>query len=259
METATILKIKIHKINALELIEKSVNAIRSDQKLKVFHLNVHAFNIAFKDAEFKKIINEGDIVFCDGFGVKAGAKILGLSIGERMTPPDWIDDLCKALAQNNQSVYLLGDEEGIAVRCASKFLEKNPTLKIAGTHHGFFKKEGFENDKVIKRINEANPDVLLVGFGMPLQEKWISANFANIRADIFISVGAMFRWIVGEEKRAPQFLASNGFEGIWRLFTQPGKVWKRYILEVPYFFLKVFYFALKSKLNYKSEDIKINY
>lgn len=247
MKTVIILELKIHKINHLQLIQQVTESISAGKKLKMFHLNVHAFNVAFKDQGFKKIINEGDLVFCDGIGVKIGAKILGLSIGERMTPPDWIDDLCKALAQNNQSVYLLGDEEGVAEKCALKLIEKTPTLKIAGTHHGFFKKEGKENEEMIKLINNASPDVLLVGFGMPLQEKWISSNLERLNAKVFISVGAMFRWLVGEEKRAPPILASNGFEGVWRLFTQPKKVWKRYIIEVPFFFFKIFRAAAQKK------------
>jgi len=239
MEAATILDLKIHKTSPSELIEYIAEKIKDHQKLRVFHLNVHAFNVAFKDKAFADVINDADLVFCDGFGVKLGARILGKTIGERMTPPDWIDDLCQALAKNGQTIYLLGDEDGIAGRCAERLKEKAKELKVVGAHHGFFNKEGVENDEMIRQINKAKPDVLLVGFGMPLQEKWVAANFEKLDVKIFITVGAMFRWLIKEEKRAPQFLSSNGFEGVWRLFTQPRKVWKRYILEVPYFFFKV--------------------
>src|SRR4029077_5191921 len=138
-------------------------------------------------------------------GVKIGAGILGLSIGDRMTPPDWIDDLCSVLAKNYYSIYLLGDEPGVAEKCAAVLLEKHPALIIKGTHHGFFDKKGNENVEVIDIINQVAPDVLLIGLGMPLQEKWIAANAGNINSSIFISVGAMFRWIARVEKRAPPF------------------------------------------------------
>jgi N-acetylglucosaminyldiphosphoundecaprenol N-acetyl-beta-D-mannosaminyltransferase len=248
MEIVKILNIKIHKIGVTELIDDIIASIKARKKRKIFHLNVHAFNIAFKNLDFKNIINSGDIVFCDGFGVKIGAKILGQTIGERMTPPDWIDDLCIALVKNNCSLFLLGDENGVAEKCADKLHEKHPELKICGSYHGFFKKEGEENVEVIKLINSVNPDVLLVGFGMPIQERWIMDNVENLNAKAFISVGAMFRWIAGVEKRAPSFLSSNGFEGVWRLLTQPRKVWRRYLIEVPCFFFKVLFEASLGKL-----------
>jgi N-acetylglucosaminyldiphosphoundecaprenol N-acetyl-beta-D-mannosaminyltransferase len=247
MESVRILDLKIHKTTIDQLIGNIVAGIRESKKLKIFHLNVHAFNVAFKDPDFKNIINNGDLVFCDGFGVKIGAGILGLSIGDRMTPPDWIDNLCSVLEKNYYSIYLLGDEPGVAEKCAAVLLEKHPALNIKGTHHGFFGKEGKENTEVINIINKTTPDVLLVGFGMPLQEKWISANIENINSNVFISVGAMFRWIARVEKRAPLVLASNGFEWLWRLLTQPGKVWKRYTIELFVFFYKVFYTAVFGK------------
>ena len=247
MQSVKILDLKIHKINIGQLIENIIRGIKEGKKMKTFHLNVHAFNVAFKDPDFKNVINDGDLVFCDGFGVKIGAKILGLSIGERMTPPDWIDELCSALAKINYSIYLLGDEPGVAEKCAAVLLEKHPALNIKGAHHGYFDKEGKENAEVINIINRAAPDVLLVGFGMPLQEKWIAANIGNINSSIFISVGAMFRWIARVEKRAPAVLASNGFEWLWRLLTQPSKVWKRYTIEVFVFFFKVLYTATFGK------------
>lgn len=249
MQSVRILDLKIHKTNIVELIKYIERSIKEKRKTKIFHLNVHAFNVAFKDREFKNVINNGDVVFCDGFGVKMGARILGLSIGQRMTPPDWIDDLCLMLAQNNFSLYLLGDEPGVAEKCATLFLGKHPALKIKGSHHGFFNKEGKENTEMVELINQANPDVILVGFGMPLQEKWIAANAKTMNTKIFISVGAMFRWIAGVEKRAPKVWTSNGFEWLWRLLTQPRKVWKRYTIELLVFFYKIFYATIFRKNN----------
>jgi N-acetylglucosaminyldiphosphoundecaprenol N-acetyl-beta-D-mannosaminyltransferase len=247
MKAIEFLGVRIHAIDVDGLLAEIVSRIRSRQKARIFHLNVHAFNITFNDPEFKKVINEADLVFCDGFGVKIGAKMLGHTIGERMTPPDWLDDLCRCLIENNFSVFLLGDEPGVAEKCADTLLSKHPLLKIDGIHHGFFDKAGRGNQQVIDMVNMANPDVLLVGLGMPLQEKWITANFQQLNSTIFLSVGALFRWVSGVDKRAPSVLSSNGFEGVWRLFTQPKKVWKRYIYEVPVFFLRIVREAIKLK------------
>jgi N-acetylglucosaminyldiphosphoundecaprenol N-acetyl-beta-D-mannosaminyltransferase len=239
MEEVRLLDLKIHRTNVPQLLDRIISAIKAREKLKIFHLNVHAFNIAFKNPSFKSAIKDGDIVFCDGFGVKMGARILGIPIGQRMTPPDWIDELCSRLAENNFSVFLLGDEPGVAKKCATKFLEKQPALKIAGTYHGFFTKTGHENENVVNLINESKPDVLLVGLGMPLQEKWITENLSKTNSSVFISVGAMFRWHAQIQKRGPKIFTDNGFEWLWRLFVQPKKVWKRYLIELPRFFIVI--------------------
>jgi len=252
MEEVRLLGLKMHKINVPQLLERIICAIRKKKKLKIFHLNVHAFDIAFENSSFKNAVNDGDIIFCDGFGVKLGAKILGLSIGERMTPPDWIDNLCDELLKNNFSIFLLGDEPGIAEQCANLFLEKHPALDIKGTHHGFFDKAGPGNEKVIDVINNVKPHVILVGLGMPLQEKWITDNFEKLDSYIFITVGALFRWYSKVERRGPKIFTNNGLEWLWRLFVQPRKVWKRYLVELPGFFvviLKKKFFGTKSFLS----------
>jgi N-acetylglucosaminyldiphosphoundecaprenol N-acetyl-beta-D-mannosaminyltransferase len=240
MEEVRLLDMKIHKVNVPQLLNLIIDAVKEKKKLKVFNLNVHAFCIGFKDFYFKEIINRGDVVFCDGFGVKLGAKILGLSVGERMTPPDWIDELCLKLSENNKSIFLLGDEPGIAEKCAEKFLEKSPRLRISGTHHGFFEKQGSENERVIQQINQARPDVILIGFGMPLQEKWLIENFEQLQSHAFITVGALFRWYSKVEKRGPRLFTDHGLEWLWRLFVQPRKVWRRYLVELPLFFIVIF-------------------
>jgi N-acetylglucosaminyldiphosphoundecaprenol N-acetyl-beta-D-mannosaminyltransferase len=236
MEEVRMLDMKIHKVNVSQLLCRIISTIKENKKLKIFYLNVHAFCVGFKNIHFKQIIDKGDIVFCDGFGVKLGAKILGLSLGERMTPPDWIDELCVKLSENNFSIFLLGDEPGVAEKCAKKLLERNSSLKITGSHHGFFNKEGVENEKIIQLINFAKPDVILIGFGMPLQEKWVVENFEKLQTPVFITVGALFRWYAGVEKRGPRLFTNHGLEWLWRLFVQPRKVWKRYVIELPYFF-----------------------
>jgi N-acetylglucosaminyldiphosphoundecaprenol N-acetyl-beta-D-mannosaminyltransferase len=252
MKIEYLLGLKITPTDPDAVISSVVESVKTNTQKRIFHVNAHAFNLAFKDPVLTKNINAADTVFCDGFGVKVAAKIMGVDVGERMTPPDWIDSLCRTLAANGHSVFLLGDEDGIAERCAERLRQQSPGLKVAGCYHGFFKKEGAENDEVIKRINAAAPDVILVGFGMPLQEKWISENADKLNAKVFITVGAMFRWLIGEGSRAPRILSSNGFEWAWRLFTQPGKVWRRYLVGLPQFFFVV----LKHKFRRKSVVIK---
>jgi len=248
MGSIELLGVRIDQITKNQVIRLIGQAISNQQKTKVYYANIHAINLANIDPLFKKNLNQGDVVFCDGFGAKLGAWILGHSLGDRMTPPDWIDSLCDHLAEAGYSIFLLGDEHFVAEKCASLLKQRHQKLIVAGTHHGFFLKTGRENEKLIERINAVQPDLLIVGFGMPLQENWIEENASKLNAKVFFAVGALFRWYTGSDKRAPKFFTNNGFEWLFRLIVQPRKVWRRYIIGNPIFFLRILREKISSSL-----------
>ncbi|RPD51028.1 WecB/TagA/CpsF family glycosyltransferase [Paracnuella aquatica] len=200
------------------------------------NVNVHAFFLSFSNDVFRKVLNHSDIVFCDGFGVKLAAKILRVDIGERMTPPDWIDRLFEECAINGFSIYFLGDEEPVGKRFVDCVQQRHPKLRIVGYHHGFFDKSGKSNRQLVETINASGTHLLVTGMGMPIQEIWAAENQAYLGVNAVLATGALFRWYVGEEKRGPRMMTDNGFEWLWRFFVQPRKVWKRYVVELPYFF-----------------------
>ncbi|KIC94685.1 hypothetical protein OI18_11090 [Flavihumibacter solisilvae] len=213
----------------------------------VNYVNVHAYHLSFKDQAFRNILNRSDIVFCDGFGVKLGAKMLGLRLGERMTPPDWIDELFAMCENEKVSIYFLGDEDYVVKRFTEMVGEKFPNLRIAGYNNGFFSKSSDENNRVINDINASGAEILITGMGMPLQEKWAFEHREQLRPKVVIGAGALFRWYAKIEKRGPRIVTDNGFEWLWRLFVQPKKVWKRYIIELPYFFMVVLKYKFTGK------------
>lgn len=237
----TILGVKIDVIELKELLDLIVqfcNGVK-DKVWLVNNVNIHALNIAYKDKDFKEILNNSDVVFCDGYGVVLAAKILKQLIGQRMTPPDWIDDLFQVLTEHEKAVFFLGDEEKVVYKFTKRVKKKLPSLKIAGFHHGFFNTQDHENSEVIDKINNSKADVLLIGMGMPLQEKWAYENRTRLSVKAIISIGALFRWYSGVEKRAPSWLTNNGLEWLGRLVIQPKKIWKRYIVGNPLFFYRV--------------------
>ncbi len=107
-------------------------------------------------------------------------------------------------------------------------------------HHGHFEKSGAENELVIQKINEFQPGILYIGFGMPLQERWILDNINQIEARVFLPLGACLDFYTGTVYRAPRWMTDHGLEWLTRLVTEPQRLWERYILGNPLFFYRVF-------------------
>jgi N-acetylglucosaminyldiphosphoundecaprenol N-acetyl-beta-D-mannosaminyltransferase len=171
--------------------------------------------------------------------VRVAAALLGQRLNHRNTPPDWLDDLARIVSGVDISLFLLGDEVGVALRAAQIMLERHPRLRIVGTHHGFFEKTGSENDSLVSKINTAAPDILLVGMGMPVQEFWIDENIDRLNAKVYLTVGAAFKWYARIEKRAPRWITDNGLEWLSRLTAHPVNLFKRYVIGNPALFMRL--------------------
>ena len=129
-------------------------SIKTKSNAILSYANVQAINLAFMLPWFKDFLNCSDVVFCDGFGVRWGARLLGSTLPQRNTPPDWIPQLCEQCAQNKYTIYLLGAAPGVAERAANCLREKFPLLQIVGTQHGYFDKTpgNSENKAVVAQI-----------------------------------------------------------------------------------------------------------
>jgi N-acetylglucosaminyldiphosphoundecaprenol N-acetyl-beta-D-mannosaminyltransferase len=236
-----ILGVILDSIDVLSLHQKIIEFIISNQKSIISNVNIQALSLSFKNKWFRDFLNQSDIVFCDGFGIVLGAKILGFDIKHRNTPPDWIPLLANKCAENNNSLAFLGSKPGIAEKTAEVLKRDNLTLNIPFTHHGYFNKSlGHpENEAVIQSINAVKPDILLVGFGMPIQEKWIMENFERLDVKVFLPVGAAFDYVSGNVRRAPRWMTDHGLEWLGRLIIEPRRLWKRYIIGIPVFFYRI--------------------
>jgi N-acetylglucosaminyldiphosphoundecaprenol N-acetyl-beta-D-mannosaminyltransferase len=240
-ETIELLGIHINTQRIEQVIDTIDRAIRSRRKSILAYVNVHAVNLAQKQPWFKDFLNNADVTYCDGYGIKWGAKILGFDIPQRYTPPDWFPRLCSVCAQNGHSLYFIGARPGVAEKAAKGLKEEFLDLKILGTDHGYFDKTPgcAENDAVIQAINSLKPDILVVGFGMPLQEKWLDDNWEQLDAWVALPVGALFDYLADEVPRAPRWLTDYGFEWLGRLLVEPRRLWRRYLVGNPKFLLDV--------------------
>lgn len=240
-ETISLLGVRFHKVTVQDLIEYVAQSARLNQKTLIGNVNVRSMNFAYELPWYRDFLNRSDLVFCDGFGVLLAAKMQGYALQSkhRMTCPDYIEDLAKACEREGVSLYLLAGSPGVVDKAIAKLRAIAPQLVLGG-HHGYFEKTGPETQAVIDQINQFRPGVLYVGFGMPLQEKWIADNFDRLDARVFLPLGACLDFYTGTVYRGPRWMTDRGLEWATRLFTEPQRLWERYIIGNPLFFYRVF-------------------
>jgi N-acetylglucosaminyldiphosphoundecaprenol N-acetyl-beta-D-mannosaminyltransferase len=240
-EAIRLLGVRIDDFPLEELLLIMTGIVSQKKKVIVSNVNVQAINIAFEQVWFQKFLNQSDIVFCDGYGIWLGGLLKGRRFRHRYTPPDWIDRLGTA-GNGQMSFYFLGAQPGIAERASMRLQKRLPEIRILGTHDGYFNKskDSHETSEVISLINQLKPNILLVGFGMPMQERWIMENWNDLQVNIVMPVGALFDYLAGELPRSPRWMTEHGLEWLGRLIIEPGRLWKRYLVGNPLFLWRVF-------------------
>ncbi|HEX4108412.1 MAG TPA: WecB/TagA/CpsF family glycosyltransferase [Solirubrobacteraceae bacterium] len=206
---------------------------------RVMYVNAHVLNQSAGDARLRRTLQDADLVYCDGYGVRLAAHALEAPIPHRMTGADWIWDLSKLCETAGHSVFLLGSDPGIAAEAGQRLRRRFPDLRVAGTHHGYFDIGSPHDERVVEHINETAPDIVLVGMGTPKQELWVRHNAPRLDVDVVWTVGALFDYVSGRVPRAPGWLADNGLEWIFRLAIEPQRMWRRYLLGNPVFISRV--------------------
>jgi N-acetylglucosaminyldiphosphoundecaprenol N-acetyl-beta-D-mannosaminyltransferase len=162
---------------------------------------------------------------------------------ERITGIDLTLELAALAERKKFTIYLLGAAPGIGEEVAIRLKMRYPKIKIVGIYAGSPQKEDEEN--ILGRINKTKPDLLLVAFGAPKQDKWIAHNLKKMHLSIAIGVGGTFDFIAEKVKRAPLWMQKSGLEWFFRLILEPGR-WHRQ-LALPYFWLKIIRIKLFSK------------
>jgi len=160
----------------------------------------------------------------------------------RITFLDSLKIILRNAEQCGWRVFYLGSLPEVITRGLDLIKQEYPQLKISG-HHGYFAKNGFGSDEVISKINNFGADILFVGLGMPLQEGWLAEHQSKISASAILTCGATLDYITGHAYRPPTWVGPLGLYGIFRLVSDPKRLWKRYLVE-PIILLKHIFFPL---------------
>jgi N-acetylglucosaminyldiphosphoundecaprenol N-acetyl-beta-D-mannosaminyltransferase len=199
--------------------------------------NLDHLAIAAQDREFKAAYEEADLVVADGAPVVWLSKLGGTPLKERVAGSDLFWTLGRASAESGVTLFFLGGVEGAADAAKAELEKRYPGAKIVGTYCPPFTTFNTEQEqnKIRDEVKKANPDILLVAFGAPKQEKWIAANKDRLGVPLSIGVGGSFEMASGMLKRAPVWMQRSGLEWAYRFAQQPRRLFDRYIMrDVPH-------------------------
>lgn len=223
--------------------------VGSHSQKAVFTINPEIVMIAKKNDDFARILQSSDLNVADGIGIVLAARITRKQMPERVPGIDLVNHLCGAGNSLGWSIYLLGARPGVAQR-AGKALKKDfPSLQIVGWSAA--SSEETEDTNIVAKINDLQPDLLLVAFGAPDQEQWIARNIKKLSVGVAIGVGGSFDFLAGDVSRAPHLVRNMGLEWLYRLVVQPWR-WRR-MLALPAFAIAAAWSTLDSQL-YRKKD-----
>lgn len=193
-----------------------------------------------------------DIVNIDGAGVVFGGRILGMTIPERVAGIDLFHKLLLMAEQNGHSVYFLGAKDQVIEKTVQQIKRGYPLLNLAGYHHGYF---WDREEDVVRAIATSGADMLFVAITSPNKENFINKWKAQLGVKFVMGVGGTFDVVAGKVKRAPVWMQNNGLEWIYRIFQEPQRMWKRYLITNS----KFLFMILKGLINkdYRNEGIKV--
>ncbi|WP_018662047.1 WecB/TagA/CpsF family glycosyltransferase [Heyndrickxia acidiproducens] len=206
-----------------EFLDRFTSRMQSGEKSNIYFLNAHCYNIAQTDSYYKSILNSADFLLNDGIGVEIASKLFDIPLTGNLNGTDLMPKVLKRCEENGFSVFVLGSNQANLESAVQNFHRDYPALKIAGAHHGYFK----SRKAVVAQINESGADVLVVGMGVPLQEKFIADFDHDLRCLARIGVGAFIDFASGNVPRAPYLFRKLRIEWLFRLMREPKRLWKR--------------------------------
>jgi N-acetylglucosaminyldiphosphoundecaprenol N-acetyl-beta-D-mannosaminyltransferase len=241
MNKVNVLGVGIDPLPLEQALARILQTVEQDQRALIAHANITGLNLAYEQNWLQAFYNRCDLVYCDGMGVMLAARWLGHPIPERYTLADWAWLLAERAAGQGASLYLLGNPPGVAGWAAEELHRRIPSLAVAGAQHGFFDKTPGcnENKAVIEQINAVHPSILLVGFGMPIQERWLMENWSSLNVNVAITCGALFEYLSGDLPRGPRWMTQTYLEWLARLLITPRRYARRYLRDLPLFTYRV--------------------
>lgn len=199
--------------------------------------NLDHLAIAEADPEFRRAYEEADLVVADGAPVVWLARLAGTPLRERVAGSDLFWTLGRASAERDVTLFFLGGMEGAAEKARDELDRRYPGVKVVGMYCPPFATFATDEEqaRIVEKVQAAKPDILLVAFGAPKQEKWIAKMRDRLGVPVSIGVGGSFEMASGMLKRAPVWMQKVGLEWAYRFAQQPRRLFDRYVMrDIPH-------------------------
>jgi N-acetylglucosaminyldiphosphoundecaprenol N-acetyl-beta-D-mannosaminyltransferase len=194
--------------------------------------DMHVISQAKHDPGFRKVLDSADFLVPDGTPLVWIGRLHGHALRRRVSGPELMLSFFDATARKGFRHFFYGGAPGIPELLAENLQKRFPGTIIAGTYSPPFRQLTAEEDsRIMDMIRQAHPDVVWVGLGAPKQERWMYEHRDRLGLAVLIGVGAAFDLHAGTRKQAPVWMRENGFEWLFRLFQEPQRLWRRYLLH----------------------------
>ncbi len=234
---AFILGMRVDTVSYESATDYIISWAKSRESRVVYAANVHMVMEAYDNPDFQNIINQADLVTPDGMPLVWNLRLQGYRKQTRVYGPDLTLHVAKAAADNNIPVGLFGSTPKVTESLARNLQKKFPGLQIVYCYSPPFRSLTIEeNQQITMNINGSGARILFVGLGCPKQERWIAQNRDRVKA-VMMGVGVAFDFHAGHKPQAPRWIQNLGLEWLFRLISEPRRLWRRYLFHNPRFLL----------------------
>lgn len=238
----SILGIPVHAVSLEKTLEVLDQAIEAGTRMRIVTLNPEMIMGAQTDQRLARAICGADLTVPDGVGVVWAMRWKGIKGQIRIAGVDLIENLLDRRRHRHKQrlkLFLLGGRPGVASEAGERMKLRWPFVEVVGSRHGYFSVE--DNEEVLQEVNNADPDLLLVGMGLPKQELWLAEHWERLHVKLAVGIGGGLNLWAGRIKRAPQLVRRMGLEWLFRTFHEPQRITR--LKALPRFVLEVFWEA----------------
>jgi N-acetylglucosaminyldiphosphoundecaprenol N-acetyl-beta-D-mannosaminyltransferase len=232
---------RINAVTADEWVGIVAGAIATRERRILVGQNLHSAYLLQRDASLRRLQEMATVVRIDGLPLVFFARVLGYPVGRRHRSGfmDLIDPLLSRASEEGWAVFYLGSRPAVAEEAIHTLRARYPGVTFAWEHGYFDPHDEDDNARVIDAVNASEADLLIVGMGMPRQERWMLENHEELRPPAIVASGAAMDFVAGATPSSPRWLSRLGLEWLVRLANEPRRLTFRYLVE-PWFVLAAF-------------------
>jgi N-acetylglucosaminyldiphosphoundecaprenol N-acetyl-beta-D-mannosaminyltransferase len=211
-----------------EAVDRAATSIRTGARGYVCTVNAAVLMMMRRDPRLQRFVDRAALVVADGQPIVWTSRLAPRPLPERIAGIDLVDALAARAAAEGFSVYLLGSRRPVVEAAATRLRAAHPRLRLAGVADGYF--DAAHAGARAAAIRQSAADILIVGMGVPRQERFIEEHWQELGVHLAIGVGGSFDVMAGIRRRAPRWCQRSGLEWLWRLAQEPRRLGRRYVV-----------------------------
>lgn len=237
----SVLGVRVHLVRMGQVLDQIQHWVETRDNCRyIVNTGMHGVMEARRSPDFKRAVDSADLSVPEGISLIWAARSRGFKINKRVSGPDLMWEACKLAEDRGHRFFFYGDTEETLARLTLRLKDSFPRLNIVGVYSPPFRSLTQEEDAdEIEMINASGADIVWVALGVPKQERWMFEHRDKLNGQVLVGVGAAFKFLGGQVKRAPPWVGDHGFEWLWRLVHEPRRIWRRVLLDGPHFFYSV--------------------